>query len=77
MKSLKFDGGLGQTNFYVPLTRKLAELKSVHLLASYPSQTNRSWFCAGTFEGLMADAGMECKANDGFAEAFHLRKMIL
>ena len=47
--------------------------------ASSPSISARSatkdWFDDETFMGLARLRGMECRAPDGFAEAFHARKL--
>ena len=73
----KYDGGLGQPNLYVPVSRALAERKARHLLAAYTSQKRKRWFSAETFLALMRVRGVECNARDGYAEAFHARKLVL
>jgi LmbE family N-acetylglucosaminyl deacetylase len=73
----KYDGGLGQPNLYVPVSRVLAERKARHLLAAYTSQKRKRWFSAETFLALMRIRGVECNARDGYAEAFHARKLVL
>lgn len=73
----KYDGGLGQPNLYVPVSRAVAERKARHLLAAYASQKRKRWFSADTFLALMRLRGVECNARDGFAEAFHARKLVL
>jgi LmbE family N-acetylglucosaminyl deacetylase len=73
----KFDGGLGQPNLYVPVTRAIARRKAGHLLASYQSQSRKQWFSEETFLALMRLRGLECNASHGYAEAFHARKVVL
>lgn len=73
----KFDGGLGQPNLFVPVTRAVAQRKARLLLASYRSQRGKSWFSEDTFLALMRLRGVECNAEQGYAEAFHARKVVL
>jgi len=73
----KYDGGLGQPNAYVPLSGALAERKAKYLLSAYLSQKRRRWFSRETFLALMRVRGVECNARDGFAEAFHARKLVI
>ena len=73
----KYEGDLGQPNLYVPLTRQAAEAKVAMLMQCFPSQHGHDWFDAETFNGLMRLRGLECRAPERFAEAFHARKMIL
>ena len=73
----KYDGGLGQPNLYVPITRAVAERKTRHLLQAYPSQTRKRWFSRETFLAAMRLRGVECNAPHGLAEAFHARKLVV
>lgn len=73
----KWDGGLGQPNLYVPLSRVQAQRKAKALLRVYPSQGGRDWFTEETFLSLLRLRGIECRAPGGYAEAFHGRKVIL
>jgi LmbE family N-acetylglucosaminyl deacetylase len=73
----KYDGGLGAPNCYVPVPRAVAQEKARLLVASYPSQRSRSWFSADTFMALMRLRGVECNAPEGYAEAFHARKVVV
>jgi LmbE family N-acetylglucosaminyl deacetylase len=73
----KYDGDLGHPNVFVPLPTAIRRRKVRLLLSAFPSQASRRWFTAATFEGLMRVRGIECAAPDGFAEAFHVGKMIL
>jgi len=73
----KWDGDLGIPNGFVPLSRAAAEEKVEEILSTFVSQRGKSWFTADTFFGLMRLRGNECRAKEGFAEAFHARKLEL
>ena len=73
----KFEGDFGTPNVFVPLTEKQAKRKVEIILESYKSQHNRSWFRASTFEAVLRLRGVECNAPEGFAEAFHCRKVVV
>jgi LmbE family N-acetylglucosaminyl deacetylase len=73
----KWDGDLGQPNLYVPLSASAVKRKSKSLLDAFGTQRSKDWFSEETFLGLMRLRGMECRAPDGYAEAFHARKIIL
>jgi LmbE family N-acetylglucosaminyl deacetylase len=73
----KYEGDLGRPNLFVPISTELAERKVALLLEHFGSQRSRRWFRAETFRGLMAVRGVECNAPDGWAEAFHCRKLVL
>ncbi len=72
----KWDGDLGQPNFYVPLEREVVQHKVATLLDCFPSQAGKRWFTEDLFTGLMRIRGMECNADSGFAEAFYARKLV-
>ena len=73
----KYEGDLGQPNVFVPLTRAFAERKVALILRHFRSQAGRRWFRAETFESLLRLRGIECNAPEGFAEAFHARKLVV
>jgi LmbE family N-acetylglucosaminyl deacetylase len=73
----KWDGGLGQPNLYVPVSAAQAKAKAQMLMSCFKSQRNRDWFTRETFLALMRLRGIECRAPDGYAEAFHARKLRL
>ena len=73
----KWDGDLGRPNFYVPVSKAMASRKARGLLSVFGSQRTKDWFSEATFLGLMHLRGMECRAADGHAEAFHARKITL
>ena len=73
----KYDGDLGRPSVYVHLSTAQAEEKTAALDESFPSQRDRPWFGAETFRALMRLRGIESRAPDGYAEAFHCRKLVL
>lgn len=73
----KYDGDMGQPNFFVPLEPHIYERKVRYLLDSFPSQRSKRWFERETFLSLMRLRGMECNAPSGHAEAFYGRKIVL
>ena len=73
----KWDGDLGQPNFFVPVSRANARRKTLALLSVFGTQRSKDWFSEETFLGLMRLRGMECRAGGGLAEAFYARKITL
>ena len=73
----KYDGDMGQPNFFVPLEKKMYESKIRFLMEAFGTQRNKSWFAPETFLGLMRLRGMECNSVTGYAEAFYSRKLVL
>jgi LmbE family N-acetylglucosaminyl deacetylase len=73
----KWDGDLGASNLYVPLSASEAAVKVAHVIASFPSQAERDWFSEDTFRAILRLRGIECRAVDGTAEAFVCRKLVV
>jgi LmbE family N-acetylglucosaminyl deacetylase len=73
----KFDGDLGIPNCFVPLSQAITDQKIKYLNAAFGSQRDKHWFSDETFRGLMRLRGMECRAPEGYAEAFYGRKVTL
>jgi LmbE family N-acetylglucosaminyl deacetylase len=73
----KYEGDLGRPNLYVGASRSAAEAKIDHLLRHFGTQRSKGWFSRETFSALMHLRGIECRAGDGFAEAFVARKLML
>jgi hypothetical protein len=46
-------------------------------MEGFPSQRDHDWFSEDTFRALMRLRGIESRAPDGFAEAFHCAKLVL
>ena len=73
----KYDGDLGEPNFFVPLEQEIYERKVRYLMDAFETQRAKPWFEKETFLALMRLRGMECVAPSGYAEAFHCRKLIV
>lgn len=73
----KWDGDVVRPNVYVPLTEAQVQEKLDLLRAQFASQHGKHWFDPEVFRGLMRLRGVECRAPEGFAEAFTARKLTL
>jgi LmbE family N-acetylglucosaminyl deacetylase len=73
----KFDGDMGTPNCFVPLTHETCTRKGRLIEQAFATQANKHWFSAETFVGLMRLRGVECRAPEGFAEAFYARKVVM
>jgi LmbE family N-acetylglucosaminyl deacetylase len=73
----KYEGDLSTPNVYVPLTAAAATKKTDVIMRSFVSQTSRSWFTADNLLSIMRLRGLESRAQSGFAEGFHCRKLVL
>ena len=73
----KYDGDLGAPNCFAPLRRRTCGRKVKYLQSVFGTQRGKHWFGAETFWGLMRLRGMECRAAEGYAEAFYARKIAL
>ncbi len=73
----KYDGDLGQPGFYIPISETIAERKVTTLMDCFETQRTKHWFAPDTFKGLMRLRGVECAAASGYAEAFHVRKIVV
>ena len=73
----KYDGDLGRPNVFVTLDEQTAHAKTRAILEGFPSQKSRYWFTEETFLALMRLRGIESRAEGGYAEGFHARKLIL
>jgi LmbE family N-acetylglucosaminyl deacetylase len=71
----KWDGDLGLSNCYVPITADLARRKVSLLDEHYPSQRVRDWWSDETFLALMRIRGMECRNH--YAEAYQVSKAVM
>ena len=72
----KYDGDLGNPNFFVPLTQAQLQRKIDTISHHFASQRGRSWFGAETFVAMARLRGIGCNAPEGVAEAFYVRKMV-
>jgi LmbE family N-acetylglucosaminyl deacetylase len=71
----KYDGDLGQPNFFVPLGTQVYSNKVDYLVQAFQSQCGKQWFNRETFLGLMRIRGVESNSPTGYAEAFYARKV--
>jgi len=74
---LKYDGDLGNPNFYVPLNEALVERKLDILMKHFPSQIEKQWFSKDAFLSLLRIRGVHSASSTGFAEAYYVRKLSL
>jgi LmbE family N-acetylglucosaminyl deacetylase len=73
----KYDGDLGNPNFFVHLDDRQAKRKSEIMLKYFKSQANKHWFDEETFLALMRLRGMQSAALSKYAEGFYARKLIM
>ena len=73
----KYDGDLGQPNFFVHLDESLCREKVRNILEVFKSQTQKHWLTEDTLRALLRLRGVESHADEKYAEAFYCRKMIL
>lgn len=73
----KWDGDLGRPNLYIPASEAAIARKIALLMSHFATQRSKDWFDAETFRGLARLRGMECRAPERYAEAFHVRKLVL
>ena len=73
----KWDGDIGQPNLYMPISAKALERKIELIVSHFGSQRSKQWFDAETFRGLARLRGMECRAQERYAEAFFAQKLAL
>jgi LmbE family N-acetylglucosaminyl deacetylase len=72
----KYDGDLGNPNFFVRLDEDLCRKKLEYLSRFFQTQTNKHWFSDDTFLSLMRLRGIECASPTKYAEAFFCRKCV-
>jgi LmbE family N-acetylglucosaminyl deacetylase len=73
----KYDGGLPNPNFFVPVDEETRTRKIAYLMRAFGSQRSKRWFTEDTFAGLMRLRGIECASPVGSAEAFLAKKIVL
>jgi LmbE family N-acetylglucosaminyl deacetylase len=73
----KYDGDLGTPNIFVQLDDLTCQRKIDLLHSCFPSQATKPWFSRETFLATLRLRGIESRAREGYAEAFHGRKLIL
>jgi hypothetical protein len=70
----KYDGDIGNPNFFVSLEEKYITLRNNILMTSFVSQQGKHWFDDDTFKALPRLRGMESATQ--YAEAFYARKIV-
>lgn len=73
----KWDGDMTTPNLYMPVSAAVMRRKVELLMKHFGSQRSRQWFDPETFLGLARLRGMECRAQERYAEAFVARKLSL
>jgi LmbE family N-acetylglucosaminyl deacetylase len=73
----KYDGDLGQPNFFVPLDESVCLMKIRTLCQFFRSQREKQWFDEQTFLAILRLRGMEANSPTRYAEAFYCRKAVL
>ncbi|MCU0535791.1 MAG: PIG-L family deacetylase [Hydrococcus sp. Prado102] len=71
----KYDGDLGNPNFFVHLDEQKCQKKVQYLLDAFESESNKHWFTEDTFRSIMRLRGVESNSPGKYAEAFYCRKM--
>ena len=72
----KYDGDLATPNAYVPLPAEVAQQKVKAIMNAFRTQHEKSWFKAENLLAVMRLRGLECRADSGYAEGFHCRKLV-
>jgi LmbE family N-acetylglucosaminyl deacetylase len=73
----KYDGDIGNPNFFVHLDEALCQRKIQTILEVFETQKKRQWFTEDTFQALLRLRGVESNSPSRFAEAFHCRKVVM
>jgi LmbE family N-acetylglucosaminyl deacetylase len=74
---VKYDGDIGNPNFFVPLDEAVCHQKIGHIMDCFTTQRDKDWFTADAFLALMRLRGVESKAATKYAEGFYCRKVVL
>jgi len=72
----KYDGDLGSPNFFVPLGGEVCNRKIKYICDVFETQRNKAWLTEDTFQAILRLRGVECAAQDKYAEAFYCRKLV-
>ena len=73
----KYDGDLGNPNFFVQLDQEICSKKIGYLLEHFQTQENRHWFSEETFLSILRLRGIESRSTGQYAEAFYSRKAVI
>ncbi len=72
----KYDGGLGDPNFFVPISQANAETKIRALMEYFVTESSKFWFTSETFSAILRLRGVESNSPSGLAEGFYCRKIL-
>lgn len=72
----KYDGDLGNPNFFVHLDEFICQNKIKNILENFQSQKAKQWFTEETFLSILRLRGIESNAPNKYAEAFYCRKVV-
>ena len=72
----KYDGDLGSPNCFIPLGREVCDRKIKFICDVFQTQSNKAWLTQDTFQAILRLRGVECAAQDKYAEAFYCRKLV-
>ncbi|MBD2771248.1 PIG-L deacetylase family protein [Iningainema tapete] len=72
----KYDGDLGNPNFFVHLDEQICQDKVKYIVDSFSSQRGKQWFTEDTFLSILRLRGVESNAPNKYAEAFYCRKLV-
>jgi LmbE family N-acetylglucosaminyl deacetylase len=72
----KYDGDIGNPNLFVHLDAPTSQRKARDIVRIFRTQQGRHWFTEDLFLSVLRLRGMESAAPDGYAEAFHARKLV-
>jgi len=70
----KYDGDIGNPNFYVELTRTHCEKKRDLIVKHFVSQHHKHWFTENLLFSVLRIRGMESGRSSEYAEGFYFRK---
>jgi LmbE family N-acetylglucosaminyl deacetylase len=73
----KYDGDLGQPNFFVRLDDPVCLKKIRYILDTFKTQTGKHWLTEDTLQAMLRLRGVESPGAQRYAEAFYCRKMVL
>jgi LmbE family N-acetylglucosaminyl deacetylase len=74
---VKYDGGLGSPNFFVPVSAANCRRKVRLLMSGFGTQRSKGWFTPETFMATLRIRGVESRSPSGYAEAFYARKVVI
>jgi len=74
---MKYDGDIGNPNFFVSLDQRTCRMKVAQILESFKSQAHHHWFTGDTFYSLLSLRGIESNAPEKYAEGFYCRKVVI